>query len=110
MGGDPRQGLNVTGASPKMNADNPRRAGCDQSLDLGRVKVMRSWIYVGENGCYVLPLQDMSGCHKRERWDDYFAAQFECASGDLQCDRGVTHRNAMLHAKQVGDTPFKLLN
>src|SRR5688572_5384872 len=48
----------------------------------------------------LLPLKSVRTRNKRKRRNDDFALQSECANRDLESDSRVTHRNAMLGARE----------
>src|SRR5687767_9939611 len=71
---------------------------------------MCSSIDVAKDRCDLLPLKSMRTRDKRERRNDDFTLQSECANRDLESDSCVTHRNAMLNTREFGYSPLELVD
>src|SRR5690348_4828945 len=52
-------------------------------------------------------MQRMSGCHEREAWDDDLTSQAQRPYGDLEGDRAIAHRDAVLDAEAGRNCPFQ---
>ena len=67
-------------------------------------------IDVAKDRCDLLPLKSVRTRDKRERRNNDFARQSERANRDLESDSCVTHRNAMLGAREFGYSLLELVD
>lgn len=93
-----------------MNADDSGSARSNHALDLSGIDVVGLAVNIAKDGRDFLPLERVGGGNERERRDDHFARQAKGADGNFQRDRGVAHRHAIAHTKELRKALLEILH
>ena len=93
-----------------MHADDAARARRDHAAHGGGVEVVGGGIDVGEDRRDTLPVERVRRGDEGPGGNDHLAFESQRADGDLQRDRAVAHRDAVLDAEVFGDALLELLH